>query len=142
MRPYGSGKTIPFATASTKKSCRECLISHFKHACPPFHPYVIDPDNYHGGRKQTVTIAGQSFGPIANFQEGRWIERPLGRHETAEGKVLVRATNAKKEGNAVISIIEWMEKKQRPAGNHGAPERGSRVSFFLHRRQPLSCLLH
>ena len=73
--------------------------------------YMIDPDNYQGGRKQTVTIAGQSFGPIDNFQEGRWIERPLGRQETAEGKVLVRATNAKKEGNAVISIIEWLEKK-------------------------------
>jgi hypothetical protein len=73
--------------------------------------YMIDPDNYQGGRKQTVTIAGQSCGPIENFQEGRWVERPLGRQETAEGKVLVRATNAKKEGNAVISIIEWLEKK-------------------------------
>jgi hypothetical protein len=73
--------------------------------------YVIDPDTYQGGRKQTVTIAGQSFGPIEKFQEGRWIERPLGRRETAEGKVLVRAANAKKEGNAVISIIEWVEKK-------------------------------
>jgi len=38
-------------------------------------------------------------------------ERHLTKQETADGKVLVRAKNEKPEANAVISIIEWVEKK-------------------------------
>jgi hypothetical protein len=30
--------------------------------------------------------------------------------QTADGKVLVRAVNARKGSNAVISIIEWVKK--------------------------------
>ena len=73
--------------------------------------YVIDADNFCGGRKQTVTIAGKSLGLIENFQEGRWLEQPVTKEQTADGKVLVRVKNEKPEANAVISIIEWVEKK-------------------------------
>ena len=69
--------------------------------------YVVDPDNFQGGRKQTVTVAGKSLGVIENFQQGRWLERPVSSSESADGKILIQARNARQGSNAVISIIEW-----------------------------------
>ena len=74
--------------------------------------YVIDPDNFEGGRKQQMTIAGESLGLIEKFTEGRWLERRVGPEQTADGKVLLHAANARKGGNAVISIVEWVEAGQ------------------------------
>jgi hypothetical protein len=73
--------------------------------------FVLDPDSYGGGRKQTVSVAGKSLGTIEQFQKGRWLECPLTRQETAQGKVTVRAVNARQGSNAVLSTIEWVEKK-------------------------------
>jgi len=73
--------------------------------------YMIDPDTFQGGRRQTVTVAGTSLGLAESFQEGRWLERSVGPEQTAEGKVLIQAKNAREGSNAVISIIEWVEKK-------------------------------
>ena len=70
--------------------------------------YVIDPDNFEGGRKQKVSVAGDDMGTVEKFQEGKWLEHPVGASQTADGKVLVRAVNARKGSNAVISIIEWV----------------------------------
>ena len=71
--------------------------------------YVIDPDTFEGGRKEIVSVAGQDIGTVENFQDGKWLERQVGSDKTADGKVLVRAVNARKGSNAVISIIEWVE---------------------------------
>jgi hypothetical protein len=73
--------------------------------------YVIDPDNFEGGRKQTVSVAGKSLGLIENFQGGRWLEQPIGPEESADGKILIRASNARDGSNAVISVIEWVARK-------------------------------
>jgi len=72
---------------------------------------VIDPDNFEGGRRQNVTVAGKSLGLIKNFQEGRWLEKELTASDTADGKVLISAANARKGSNAVVSIVEWVEGK-------------------------------
>jgi hypothetical protein len=72
--------------------------------------YVIDPDNFQGGRKQTVTIAGKSLGLVENFEQGRWLEQTITSNESAEGRVLIEARNARETSNAVISIIEWVQK--------------------------------
>jgi hypothetical protein len=71
---------------------------------------VVDPDNFEGGRKQTVTVAGKSLGLVENFQKGRWLEQPISSDESAEGKILIQASNARQGSNAVISIIEWAGK--------------------------------
>lgn len=71
--------------------------------------YVIDPDNFQGGRKQTVTVAGKPLGLIENFQKGRWLEQPIGSNESADGKILIQARNTRDRSNAVISIIEWVQ---------------------------------
>jgi len=73
--------------------------------------YVIDPDEFQGGRKQEVTIAGTSLGVIEKFQDGRWLEQRLDSGDTAGGKVLIEAHNAREGSNAVISIVEWVEGK-------------------------------
>ncbi|HUS73708.1 MAG TPA: glycoside hydrolase family 172 protein [Sedimentisphaerales bacterium] len=73
--------------------------------------YMVDPDNFQGGRKQTVTVAGKSLGLVEDFQKGRWLEKPIGPSESADGKILIQARNARQGSNAVISIIEWLQKK-------------------------------
>ena len=72
--------------------------------------YIIDPDNFEGGRKEKVVVAGQTFGPFDNFQTGRWIECPLSAEQTASGKVEISAMNARSGANAVLSLIEWVGK--------------------------------
>ena len=71
--------------------------------------YVVDPDSFEGGRKQTVTVAGKSPGLIENFQKGRWLEQPISS-ESANGRILIQARNARQGSNAVISIVEWVGK--------------------------------
>jgi hypothetical protein len=71
--------------------------------------YVIDPDNFQGGRKQTVNIAGKSLGLIKDFQKGRWLEHTINAEGSARGKILIRAKNMQSISNAVISIIEWIK---------------------------------
>lgn len=73
--------------------------------------YVIDPDGFEGGRRQNVEVAGQPLGLVEHFVEGRWLERALDGSATAEGRVLVRAINARSGSNAVVSIVEWLEEK-------------------------------
>jgi hypothetical protein len=73
--------------------------------------YVIDPDTFQGGRRQEVTIADHKIGPIEKFQEGRWLEQKVTGEQTAEGKVIVTARNARKGSNAVVSIVEWIERE-------------------------------
>jgi hypothetical protein len=70
--------------------------------------YVIDPDDFEGGRKQTVRVAGKSLGLVENFQKGRWLEQYISPDDSADGKVLIQARNARQSSNAVISIIEWI----------------------------------
>jgi len=72
--------------------------------------YMIDPDNFQGGRKQTVTVAGKSLGVVESFQEGRWLEQPISAQDSAEGKLAIEIRNAREGSNAVISIIEFVGK--------------------------------
>jgi len=70
--------------------------------------HIIDPDNFEGGRRQTVSVDGKSLGLIENFQAGRWLERRITAQDTRDGKVLIQAHNERNGSNAVISIIEWV----------------------------------
>jgi len=73
--------------------------------------HVIDPDNFEGGRKEEVIVAGQSLGVVEKFQEGRWLERVVRSDESADGIISIQARNLRKGSNAVISIIEWVAEK-------------------------------
>jgi hypothetical protein len=72
--------------------------------------FVIDPDRFQGGRKQTVHVAGKALGAVEDFAQGRWLECEVSPEQTKNGKVLIQATNTLKGANAVISIVEWIGK--------------------------------
>jgi hypothetical protein len=72
--------------------------------------YMLDPDNFAGGRAQRLNISGVET-LVDHFNEGRWVEQPLTPDQTTTGQVSVRATNARSGSNAVFSIIEWVETK-------------------------------
>jgi hypothetical protein len=72
--------------------------------------FLQDPDNFQGGRKETLNVAGANSGTFENFQDGKWIEHQVGRDKTSGGKILLRAENLRTNSNAVISMIEWVEK--------------------------------
>ncbi|MCL5278805.1 MAG: DUF2961 domain-containing protein [Planctomycetes bacterium] len=73
--------------------------------------HVIDPDNFQGGRKQEVLVAGKSLGTVEKFQEGRWLEQAVNSEESADGKIPIQARNLRQGSNAVISVIEWIGEK-------------------------------
>jgi len=72
--------------------------------------YIIDWDNFMGGRKESLVIAGQTFGPFDSFQKGQWIECPITADKNATGKIDISAINGRTDANAVISKIEWVGK--------------------------------
>jgi hypothetical protein len=74
--------------------------------------YIIDPDSYQGGRKESIVVGGNTVGVFEHFQEGRWIEVPIGPDKTADGKLSVQIVNAREGANAVLSKVEWVENKE------------------------------
>lgn len=72
--------------------------------------FIIDPDNFGGGRKETISVAGQTIGTYDHFQNGRWIEVPVDAEKTAGGKLSIRIRNDNPDANAVLSKVEWVEK--------------------------------
>lgn len=73
--------------------------------------YIIDPDNYDGGRKESVIVGGNTVGTYGHFQRGRWVEVPVSSSQTADGKLNIRIVNARDAANTVVSKIEWIEKE-------------------------------
>lgn len=72
--------------------------------------YIIDPDNYQGGRKETIVVGGETVGTFESFQAGRWIDVPVGPDKTVDGKLSIQVINARKGSNVVLSNVVWMEK--------------------------------
>ena len=103
-----SGWGLPVYHARAGDEETAILLTVPQRAAGLVRVFVIDPDNFEGGRQEKLTIAGQEFGPLTGFQEGKWIECRVGAEQTAGGKVPICATNLRKGSNAVISIIEWV----------------------------------
>ncbi|HUW60739.1 MAG TPA: glycoside hydrolase family 172 protein [Candidatus Bathyarchaeia archaeon] len=70
--------------------------------------FIIDPDNFGGGRNEEIRVDGSSLGRFESFHAGQWIEAPVTPEMTQDGRVLIEAQNLNQEakGNAVISIVE------------------------------------
>jgi len=71
--------------------------------------FVLDPDNFQSGRKQSVMVGEKLLGVVENFQRGRWVEHRVSEKETEAGAVLIRIANARQGSNAVISVLEWIK---------------------------------
>jgi Protein of unknown function (DUF2961) len=72
--------------------------------------YITDPDNYQGGRKETIVVGGETIGTFENFQQGRWIDVPVSSEKSADGKLSIQVINARQGSNVVLSDIMWIEK--------------------------------
>jgi hypothetical protein len=106
------GWEMPVYHCRASEKAVEIELTTPKGASGTLRLYVLDSDNFLGGRKQTLTVAGKSLGTIEDFQKGRWLEQPLTAADTESGKILIRAENAHQGANAVISTVEWVEKKE------------------------------
>lgn len=71
--------------------------------------YIIDPDNFQGGRKETIIVGGKTVGTFDHFQNGKWVEAPVDSSETVDRRLTVRIVNARDGANAVVSKIEWIQ---------------------------------
>lgn len=71
--------------------------------------FILDGDNFAGGRKQSINVAGRFVGTYDHFNEGRWIDVPISAKDTASGKIPVRMKTI--TGNAVVSLIKFIEQE-------------------------------
>ncbi|MEN6333730.1 MAG: glycoside hydrolase family 172 protein [Phycisphaerales bacterium] len=104
----GWGLPVHYCRADNKLLRLELAVP--KAATGTLRLYMIDPDNFQGGRKQAVTVAGKSLGLVEDFQEGRWLQQPISAQDSAEGKLAIEIRNAREGSNAVISMIEFIGK--------------------------------
>jgi hypothetical protein len=104
----------PFPIFSCRASEQEVQIELGipQNASGTLRLYVIDPDQFQGGRKQQLFIGDHSLGTIEKFTDGRWLEYSVDSKASATGKVLIRAVNTRSTSNAVISLLEWVEAKR------------------------------
>jgi len=105
----GWGMPVYHCRADDKELAAELSVP--KGAKGTVRLYVIDPDNFQGGRKEELIVAGKSLGVVEEFQEGRWLERVVSSEESAQGQIAIQARNLRQGSNAVISIIEWVAER-------------------------------
>jgi hypothetical protein len=71
--------------------------------------FILDPDSFKGGRKQRLTVGGRELGEFSGFQQGKWVETDITPDMSAQGTLPIVAKNV--NGNAVISVIEWVKSR-------------------------------
>ena len=103
-----SGWAPPVYHARAANDSLELELTVPKGASGVVRIFVIDSDNFEGGRKERLSVGDHDLGAVENFQDGKWLEQNLTSDQTADGRVIVRAVNARKGSNAVISIVEWV----------------------------------
>lgn len=69
--------------------------------------FIIDGDNFAGGRRESVTVSGRLIGEYETFQTGKWIEVPISAADTSGGRIPVVIKNLKPGANAVVSQIRF-----------------------------------
>ena len=69
--------------------------------------YILDGDNFQGGRRQSVSVAGRMIGEYEGFQTGKWVEVPISAADTSRGRIAVVMKNLKPGANAVVSIVRF-----------------------------------
>jgi hypothetical protein len=69
--------------------------------------YIIDGDNFQGGREESITVAGKLIGSYKDFQAGQWIQVPISGADTASGRIPIVIKNLKPGANAVVSLVRF-----------------------------------
>ena len=76
-----------------------------KSAAGTLRLFILDADNFAGGRRESISVAGKLIGDFENFQKGQWVDIPIAPADTANGVVSVVIKNLKPGANAVVSQI-------------------------------------
>jgi hypothetical protein len=106
---YADWKTeVPHCWASDKEPLAFDLTCP-KGASGTLRMFILDGDNFGGGRKETINVAGRNVGTFENFQQGRWVEVPIAAADTAEGVIPVTIANARTGANVVVSLVRFVE---------------------------------
>ena len=108
-----------FQFASFPTKINHCWADYdsleFEITCPKgaagtLRMYILDGDNYCGGRKQSIAVEDRMIGEYENFQEGKWVEASVSSDDTADGHISIVMKNLKATGgNAVVSILRFVE---------------------------------
>jgi len=69
--------------------------------------YLLDGDNFSGGRRQLLRVEDRTIGEFEGFQSGRWVEVPVSAQDTTDGRISVVIKNLKPGSNAVVSILKF-----------------------------------
>jgi hypothetical protein len=67
--------------------------------------FLVDGDNYQGGRVETVHVDGQDVGTFSSFQQGAWVQANITATDTADGRIDVEVDNARQGSNVVVSEV-------------------------------------
>lgn len=73
--------------------------------------FIIDPDNFAGGRIQRISVEGREVGVFRDFQKGKWVDVEIGEKDTMDGVISVVMENLKEGGNAVVSFVQFKGKR-------------------------------
>lgn len=69
--------------------------------------FIVDPDNFAGGRREKISVAGKEVGVFENFQTGMWVEVEIHQGDTKDGVIPIIMENLKEGGNAVVSFVSF-----------------------------------
>ncbi|MBO0864380.1 MAG: hypothetical protein J2P16_04825 [Mycobacterium sp.] len=69
--------------------------------------FIVDGDNFQGGRVETIKVEGREVGTFSNFQQGEWVQAPVTAADTADGRINVEVDNARAGSNVVVSEVNF-----------------------------------
>jgi hypothetical protein len=71
--------------------------------------YLLDGDNFGGGRAETLAVEGRAIGDYRDFQNGVWVDVPISKADTGDRRISVSLRNENPQANAVVSIVRFVE---------------------------------
>jgi hypothetical protein len=111
---FGRGYSFdgPLWTSDIKHCWADFESLEFDIICPKgttgtLRLFILDGDNFQGGRRQSVSVSGKLIGEYEGFQNGKWIEVPISSSDTAKGRIPVVMRNLKPGANAVVSTVRF-----------------------------------
>ena len=96
--------------------------------CPPraqglLRLYLLDGDNFAGGRHQALYVNGRFIGAYSDFQHGRWVEVHISSQDTTSGQIHITMKNLKPGSNAVVTFVRFRaDAKVSGANGTGTPQ--------------------
>jgi len=69
--------------------------------------FILDGDNFLGGRRESITVQDRLIGEYDSFQAGKWVEVPISADQTEDGSIAVQIRPTKQGSNAVVTFVRF-----------------------------------